>query len=259
MPIRVSTDAAYAAPDVPARFADAGSAATILLVEIEPVLTDSIAYTLERDGHRIVATATRKAGLAAIAVERPALVLVELDQPSSEIADFCRQARSLSAATLIVITSAISDADRAAALQAGADDVLIKPFSLREVALRVAVQLGRERSAVLSPYQEDEILRVGPVEMDMANHEVRVRGQLTFFPPKEFALLEAFLRSGGRLLKRDTLMRTVWGPGYFGDGKTLDTHVKRLRKKIETDPRHPIHLVVVRGMGYRFLDRDNPV
>jgi two-component system response regulator RegX3 len=106
---------------------------------------------------------------------------------------------------------------------------------------------------------EDEILRMGPVEMDVANHEVRVRGQLTFFPPKEFALLETLLRSRGRLVKRDRLIWLVWGADYFGDGKTLDTHVKRLRKKIEVDPRQPFHLVVVRGVGYRFIDSDPSV
>jgi two-component system response regulator RegX3 len=257
--IRASADAADAARIVPYRTADARSAATILLVEVEPLLTDSIKYALERDGHRIVSAQTRKAGLSAMAVERPALVLVELDHAASEVAEFCRQARSLSAAPLILITPAISDADRADVLQAGADDLLTKPFSLREVAQRVGVQLRRERSAALSRELEDEILRMGPVEMDIATHEVRVRGNLTFFPPKEFALLETLMRSGGRLVKRDRLIWTVWGAGYFGDGKTLDTHVKRLRKKIETDPHHPLHLVVVRGMGYRFLDRENSV
>src|SRR3982074_681667 len=122
-----STDAAGAARAGPPRIADAPAAAPILLVEVEPLLTDSIKYTLERDGHRIVTAATRQAGLAAMALERPALVLVELDQSPSEVADFCLRARSLSAAPLILITPAISDADRATALEAGADEVLTKP------------------------------------------------------------------------------------------------------------------------------------
>lgn len=256
--VRASTDVAATARIVPHRVADPRPAATILLVEVEPMLTDSIKFTLERDGHRIVAVATRRAGLAAMAVERPGLVLVELDQPSSEVRDFCEKAKALTSAPLIMITASTSDADRAEVLQAGADDLLTKPFSLRELARRIDVQLGRDRFAALSREASDEILRAGPVEMDVAHHEVRVRGALTLFPPKEFALLETFLRSRGRLLTRERLIRAVWGVGYFGDGKTLDTHVKRLRKKIEQDPRRPIHLVVVRGLGYRFLDLDHP-
>lgn len=258
--VRPSIDVTDAARKAPERvISNARSGATILLVEVEPLLTDSIRYTLERDGHRIVAAETRKAGLAALSIERPGLVLVELDQPLSEVAEFCRRARSMSAAPLILITPPISNVERADVLQAGADDLLTKPFSLREVAQRVAVHLRRERPAATSAELDDEVLRLGPVEMDVAHHEVRVRGELTFFPPKEFALLETLLRSRGRLVKRDRLIWTVWGSEYFGDGKTLDTHVKRLRKKIETDPRNPIHLVVVRGMGYRFLDREYTV
>lgn len=256
--VRFATEVADATPGLPHPIPDGRSAATILLVEVEPLLTDSITYMLERDGHRIIAVATQKAALAAMTVERPGLVLAEFDRPSSGVADFCRRVRSLTAAPLILITSAISDRERDEALEAGADDLLPKPFSLREVAQRVGTHLRRGRSAALSLDLGDEVLRTGPVEMDVPNHEVRVRGKLTFFPPKEFALLETLLRSRGRLVKRDRLICMVWGEDYFGDGKTLDTHVKRLRKKIETDPRQPVHLVVVRGVGYRFLNGEPP-
>ncbi len=240
------------------RMTDPRAAATILLVEVEPVLTDSIKYMLEREGHRIVVAGTRKAGLAAIAVERPKLVMAEFAQAPDEAAEFCRSARALSAAPLILISSPVSDADRAGVLEAGADDMLTKPFSLRDVGQRVTAQLRGESPFSFSTEPEDEVLRVGPVELDVANHEVWVRGKLTVFPPKEFALLETLMRSRGRLVRRERLIWLVWGANYFGDGKTLDTHVKRLRKKIERDPRRPQHLVVVRGMGYRFLDREQP-
>jgi two-component system response regulator RegX3 len=252
---RASVEVADPVRSVPDRIADTRSGGTILLIEVEPLLMDSIKYTLERDGHRILVSPTREAGLAEITIEHPRLVLAEFPQISSEIGDFCRKARALSAAPLILITPDISDGDRNTALGAGADDLLAKPFSLREVAQRVSAHMHRAQSAAKGTDHEDEILRVGPVEMDVANHEVRVRGQLILFPPKEFALLEALLRSRGRLVRRDQLIGTVWGANYFGDGKTLDTHVKRLRKKIERDPRKPLHLVVVRGMGFRFLER----
>ena len=254
--VRASVQSTHQARGGPLRLALPISAATILLIEVEPLLTDSIKFALERDGHRIVSAATRSAGLAAIAGERPGFVLVEFARQGPEVADFCRKARSLTAAPLVLMTPEISDIDRADVLEAGADDLLTKPFSLRDVAKRVATHLRLEGLAESGSADEDEVLHVGPVEMDVANHEVRVRGKLTLFPPKEFALLEILLRSRGRLVKRDRLIWTVWGANYFGDGKTLDTHVKRLRKKIERDPRQPLHLVVVRGVGYRFLESE---
>jgi two-component system response regulator RegX3 len=253
---RASIDASGGNRIVPLRVTDDQSAAGIVLVEVEPLLADTIKYTLERDGYRVVAQATREAALASMKADRPELVLLELAGHSVEALEFCRKVRELVAASIIVITPAISDADRADAFQAGAHDVLVMPFSVRELAHRVADQLRREHSAVPAR-SDDEVLRVGPVEMDVANHEVRVRGKLTLFPPKEFALLETLMRSRGRLLTRDRLIAAVWGAAYYGDGKTLDTHVKRLREKIEALPRRPSHLVVVRGLGYRFLDREH--
>jgi two-component system response regulator RegX3 len=253
---RVTTDTVEAPRIVPLRVADGPQPnATVVLVEAEPLLADSIKYTLERDGYRVVAPATREAALEVISAERPALVVAELATPSAESLELWRTVRASTAASILLITPWVSEADRAAVLQAGADDLLVKPFSVRELAHRVAQQVRRERAAVAAPRDSDtEILRVGPVEMDVANHEVRVRGELTVFPPKEFGLLETLLRSRGRLLTRARLIATVWGADYYGDGKTLDTHVKRLREKIELDPRRPAHLIVVRGLGYRFLE-----
>jgi two-component system response regulator RegX3 len=253
---RASIDTADEARVLPLRFADSQSAATIILVEVEPLLADSIKYTLERDGYRILARASREAALAALSLESTGLMLVEVPGPSREALEFCRKVRASSAASIILITPTISETERSDALKAGADDFLIKPFSVRVVAQRVSEQLRGERSAAPVRDSDDELLRVGPVEMEVANHEVRIRGRLTFFPPKEFSLLETFLRSRGRLLTRARLIEAVWGAEYYGDGKTLDTHVKRLREKIEVDRRRPKHLIVVRGLGYRLVDRD---
>ena len=105
-----------------------------------------------------------------------------------------------------------------------------------------------------APEPAEDELEGGPVRMDVARHEVRVGGEVAAFPPKEFELLEAFLRRKGRLLTREFLIEEVWGPDYVGDTKTLDVHVKRIRRKIETDPHEPAHLVTVRGLGYKFVD-----
>jgi two-component system response regulator RegX3 len=131
-----------------------------------------------------------------------------------------------------------------------------KPFSIRELISRVRANLRRARATTTANVEvEDEVLTGGPVRMDVPRHEVTVRGEVTAFPPKEFELLETFLRRQGRLLTRDFLISEVWGPDYFGDTKTLDVHVKRLRMKLEDDPHHPGHLLTVRGLGYKFVER----
>jgi two-component system response regulator RegX3 len=154
---------------------------------------------------------------------------------------------------VIIVTAKDTEADTVAGLELGADDYVTKPFSMRELISRVRANLRRARAG--GPEAEpDEVLRGGPVELDVARHEARVRGEPVGLPPKEFELLEAFLRRRGRLLTRDFLIDEVWGSDYFGDTKTLDVHVKRLRRKIEADPHHPEHLLTVRGLGYKFVD-----
>jgi len=109
------------------------------------------------------------------------------------------------------------------------------------------------RAAIQSDKMAEEVLLGGTIQMDVVRHEVRVGGDEVAFPPKEFELLETLLRRKGRLLTRDYLIEEVWGTDYFGDTKTLDVHIKRLRKKIEDDPHNPVHLVTVRGLGYKFV------
>ena len=253
---RAAIEAADEIRVVPLRVTDSESPTAIVLVDVEPLLADSIKYTLERDGYRIIVPVTREAAVTATQLERPGLVLVDVLHPSAAALDFCRKLRASSAAAIMLICPSVSDAERVRALEAGATDLLIKPFSVRELAQRVARQVRREHPAAPNPESDVEILRVGPVEMDVTHHEVRVRGMLVTFPPKEFALLETLMRSRGRLLTRARLIERVWGAEYYGDGKTLDTHVKRLREKIEADRRRPSHLIVVRGLGYRFVERD---
>jgi two-component system response regulator RegX3 len=166
--------------------------------------------------------------------------------------DVCRAIRAESDVPIIMVTAKDSEADKVAGLELGADDYVTKPFSVRELVSRVRANLRRQQ--MRPPAGDEEILRGGPVEMDVATHEVVVGGEGMAFPPKEFELLEAFLRRKGRLLTRDFLIEEVWGPGYFGDTKTLDVHVKRLRRKIEKDAHRPVHLVTVRGLGYKFID-----
>ena len=227
------------------------SAGRILLVEDEEALAESVRYSLEREGFAVTVAADGRRALERFTEEAPDLVILDLMLPELSGLDVCRLIRERSTVPIIMVTAKDSESDKVAGLELGADDYVTKPFSVRELVSRVRAHLRRVKMA--SPVEVDEILVAGPVEMDAARHEVRVRGEVVPFPPKEFELLEAFLRRRGRLLTRAFLIEEIWGHGYVGDTKTLDVHVKRVRQKIELDPHDPAFLVTVRGLGYRFL------
>jgi len=179
-------------------------------------------------------------------------VILDLMLPEMSGLDVCRAIRGESDVPIIIVTAKDSEADKVTGLELGADDYVTKPFSVRELVSRVRANL--RRTAMRAVTTVDDTVNGGAVEMDVARHEVRVQGEAVAFTPKEFELLETFLRRKGRLLTRDFLIEEVWGPDYFGDTKTLDVHVKRLRRKIEQDPHRPAHLLTVRGLGYKFVD-----
>jgi two-component system response regulator RegX3 len=225
----------------------------ILVVEDEEALADTIRYGLEREGFEVSVVADGRTALERFRADRPALVILDLMLPELSGLDVCRAIRAESDAPIVIVTAKDGEADKVAGLELGADDYVTKPFSVRELVSRVRAHLRRlEMSGASSG--STGALRAGPVELDADRHEVRVRGDLVPLPPKEFALLAMLLRLKGRLLTRDHLIAEVWGADYFGDTKTLDVHVKRLRQKIEEDPHRPAHLVTVRGLGYRFVE-----
>lgn len=228
-------------------------AARILVVEDEESLADSVRYNLEREGYAVsVATDGRRA-LERFRADAPALVILDLMLPEVSGLDLCRMMRAESDVPIIMVTAKDSEADKVTGLELGADDYVTKPFSMRELVSRVRANLRRTKpQAVAEPV--DEVISGGPVRMDVGRHEVSVRGESVALPPKEFELLETFLRRRGRLLTREFLIDEVWGPDYFGDTRTLDVHVKRLRRKLEDDPHHPRYLLTVRGLGYKFVD-----
>jgi two-component system response regulator RegX3 len=223
----------------------------VLIVEDEPALADSVRYGLEREGFECTVLGDGSRAVEYVRSWRPDLVLLDLMLPGMPGADVCREIRRVGHIPIVMVTAKDSEADKVLGLELGADDYITKPFSMRELIARVRAVL--RRSDVVSPPDERPItLRIGPVDMDTDRHEVRVRGRVVDLPPKEFALLEVLIRRAGKLMTRDALIAQVWGEDYYGDTRTLDVHVKRLRAKIEDDPRNPVHLKTVRGLGYRF-------
>ena len=228
------------------------AAGPILVVEDEEALVGAICYQLQREGFDAVSAVDGLRGLDLFRERAPALVILDLMLPHINGLDLCRIIRGESEVPIIILTAKDAEADKVAGLEIGADDYVTKPFSMRELVTRVRAHLRRASMASVSrPEGEGGNLVAGPIQMDTQRHEVYVRGRLIELPHKEFALLEAFMLRPGKLVTRQILLSEVWGVEYFGDTRTLDVHIKRLRAKIEEDPRRPEHVKTVRGLGYK--------
>jgi two-component system response regulator RegX3 len=224
---------------------------TILVVDDEQSYRDALSVALEREGFIVETAADGAEAILRFEAARPALVLLDVMLPQMSGVDVCRELRTRSQVPIIMVTARNAEIDAVVGLEVGADDYVTKPFRLRELVARVRAALRRAPSNG-SDSPAVDVLDVGEVRLDVARHEVFVRGSLVALPLKEFELLELLLLNAGRVLTRDVLIDRVWGPNYYGDTKTLDVHVKRLRAKIEPDPANPVHLVTVRGVGYRY-------
>lgn len=225
----------------------------VLIIEDEPGLADSVRYALESDGFEVTVAASGFAGLDEARRSAPDLVVLDLMLPEMSGLDVCRQIRMSSDVPIIMLTAKDSEADKVSGLELGADDYMTKPFSMRELIARVRAHLRRAaKSGILA--ESNEVLRGGPIELDIDAHIARRDGDKVELRPKEFELLESLMRRKNRLAARHTLIDEVWGPSYFGDTKTLDVHIKRLREKLEADSSKPKHIVTVRGLGYKFVD-----
>ncbi len=223
----------------------------ILVVDDEQSYRDALTVALEREGFAVATAADGVDALERFDAVQPALVLLDVMLPRVSGVDVCRQIRTRSRVPIIMVTARNAEIDAVVGLEVGADDYVTKPFRLRELIARVRAALRRVPVGH-EPTGEHDVLEIGDVRLDVARHEVAVRGDLVALPLKEFELLELLLANAGRVLTRDVLIDRIWGPNYFGDTKTLDVHVKRLRTKVEEDPGHPTRIVTVRGVGYRF-------
>jgi two-component system response regulator RegX3 len=224
----------------------------ILVVDDEQSYRDALRVALEREGFRVEVAADGMEALDRFDSGRPALVLLDVMLPRVSGVDVCREIRAKSQVPIIMVTARNAEIDAVVGLEVGADDYVTKPFRLRELVARVRAALRRGRSDDDTTLDRSEVLEVGNVRLDAARHEVRVHDERVALPLKEFELLELLLANAGRVLTRDVLIDRVWGPNYYGDTKTLDVHIKRLRAKIEDDPAHPTRIVTVRGVGYRY-------
>src|ERR1700759_2363757 len=220
----------------------------VLIVEDEESFADPLAFLLRKEGFTTAVAVTGQEALQEFDRNGADIVLLDLMLPGMSGTDVCKALRQRSAVPVIMVTARDGEIDKVVGLELGADDYVTKPFSSRELVARIRAVLrrGGESDELIST-----AIEAGPVRMDVERHTVSVDGEAISLPLKEFDLLELLLRNSGRVLTRGQLIDRVWGADYVGDTKTLDVHVKRLRSKIESDPANPIHLVTVRGLGYK--------
>jgi two-component system response regulator RegX3 len=221
----------------------------LLVIEDEPSISEPLAYMLEKEGFEVAVAETGPAGVEEFDRSGADLVLLDMMLPGLSGTDVCKALRQKTNVPIIMLTARDSEVDKVVGLELGADDYVTKPFSHRELLARIRAVLRRQ-SEPEEP--ASTALEVGPVRMDVERHRVTVSGQSVQLPLKEFELLELLLRNAGRVLTRQQLIDRVWGADYVGDTKTLDVHVKRLRAKVEPEPKSPKHLLTVRGLGYKF-------
>ena len=223
---------------------------SILLVEDEAALSEPLAYLLKREGYEVTVAEDGPTAHAEFDRIGADLVLLDLMLPGIPGTEVCREIRTRSTVPIIMLTAKDSEVDIVVGLELGADDYVTKPYSSRELLARIRAVLRRRVDE--AELEDDGILEAGTVRMDDDRHTVAVNGDEISMPLKEFELLELLLRNAGRVLTRGQLIDRVWGSDYFGDTKTLDVHIKRIRSRIEESPSDPQMLVTVRGLGYRF-------
>ena len=224
----------------------------ILLVEDEESYREPLAYLLGKEGYEVSTAATGPDALTRFDEDGADLVLLDLMLPGLSGTEVCRRLRAMSDVPIIMLTAKDGEIDKVVGLELGADDYVTKPYSSRELLARIRAVLRRgDESRQSDEHDDDDQLALGPIEMDVDRHIVRVNDEQVGFPLKEFELLELLLRNPGRVLTRGQLIDRIWGSDYVGDTKTLDVHVKRIRAKIEDDPSAPRLLTTVRGLGYK--------
>ena len=221
----------------------------VLVVEDQRNLREPLVYLLQKEGYDVIEAEDGNAAIENFRTLGADLILLDLMLPGLSGNEVCRAIRAESQVPIIMVTAKDTEIDKVVGLEIGADDYVTKPYSTRELLARMKAVLRRGSEPVA---QESGVLKAGPVVMDIERHMVTVNGEKIQMPLKEFELLELLMENVNRVLTRGQIIDRVWGSNYFGDTKTLDVHVKRIRSKIEDDPSRPRHLLTVRGLGYKF-------
>jgi two-component system KDP operon response regulator KdpE len=223
-----------------------------LVLEDEREIRHFVRNSLEAEGWQVVDAATIKQGLVEAGTRRPDLIIADLGLPDGDGVDFIRQVRTWSGVPIIVLSARTHEAEKVAALDAGADDYITKPFGTAELLARTRAHMRRSLH-LRGGADADPVFRCGDIEVDLAARVVRRAGAEVHLTPLEYRLLGVLIGNAGRVLTHPTLLREVWGPGHAQSTHYLRVYMGNLRQKLEADPAQPRHLLTETGVGYRLL------
>ena len=226
----------------------------ILVVEDEENILEAIKYSLTSEGFDVYGAEDGEKGLEMARELVPDLVLLDVMLPKIDGFEVCRMLRKDMDLPVFMLSAKAEEIDRVVGLEIGADDYITKPFSMRELVVRVRTSLRRRSLASSENNSSDskEIIKAGDLEIDLTSHVIRLNGESLEMKPREFDLLVMLASSKGRAFTRDQILERLWGHEYIGDIRTVDVHVRWIREKIEVDPGKPSRIVTIRGVGYRF-------
>jgi DNA-binding response OmpR family regulator len=228
--------------------------ARILLVDDEQLITDSLSYSLKREGFDVDIAADGLSAIKAVEETQPDLIVLDLMLPDISGFEVCRRLRTFTTTPVIMLTARGEEIDRVLGLEVGADDYLAKPFSFRELLARIQAMLRRVQLDRQTP--QSQIMVMGQLSLDPVARRVYKGDTEIQLSAREFDLLAILMKNAGRAMNRDELIKLVWGDDWVGDPRTLDVHIRWLRLKIEEDPASPQYIQTVRGYGYRFAGQE---
>ena len=226
----------------------------VLIVDDEEHIVELLQFNLVNAGYKVITANNGLDALKKVKENKPDLLLLDLMLPGMDGLDVCKEIKrdkETSKTSIIMLTAKSEELDKILGLELGADDYITKPFSIRELLARVKAVLRRSNSDEIS----EEIYEIGRLKVDFERHEVLINNEKVELTLKEFELLEILIKNKGKILRRETLLDKVWGYEYIGETRTVDVHIRYLRKKIEDDDKNPKFIETIRGVGYRF----NPV
>jgi two-component system, OmpR family, response regulator RegX3 len=226
----------------------------VTVIEDEASISDPLRSALEREGYAVSVQSTGNGGLESVRANEPDIVLLDLNLPDLDGRDVCRAIRQTSEVPIIMLTARGLETDRVVGLELGADDYLVKPFSMAELIARIRAVLRRTGPGVAPAVEPapSTAIAIGDVSIDAATHVATHAGQTLDLPRREFDLLHMLMAHAGTVLHRTKLMDEVWGVDWFGSSKTLDVHIAALRRRLGDDAHEPRYIHTVRGVGFRF-------
>ena len=225
----------------------------ILIVEDEKSISDILAYNLEKEGFEVAVAYDGLTGYNMAMEKEPDLILLDIMMPKMDGFTFCKKLRKTSEVPIIMLTARSEEVDKVLGLEIGADDYVTKPFSTRELMARVKANLRKKASDTPEPVQEKN-LELGDITIDLKKYVISKRGEPLTLTTREFELITFLAKEKGQVFTRESLLEKVWGYEYFGDARTVDVTVRRLRTKIEDEPDTPKYVLTKRGVGYYFSE-----